>query len=268
MFWGNKIRIIAFVAAGFFILTGTYNAVVINSESDMSSDVKFVKRLDEVYGITVAGREVATTVTWQKLTPPIPTKKIITKKHEIIQTVSKIESSTTSASEENIPEAAVQEQLYLTLIQVINVEKWPKGVKEDQYGGSLITNNGVIEELNVFLPEGLGLDISFAEMVGNVFEYDLNGELFSGMIYQADQHAYLVTLTNGPLEGTRLRFSNKAAMEAEQAQQHLAENNVDMSQFGNGDDVSPEAMLQNDLRMQEEAVRAQELNSAQPEQIY
>jgi hypothetical protein len=81
--------------------------------------------------------------------------------------------------------------------------------------------------LNVSLPNGEGLSVSFSEMTGNVFEYDFEGELYSGMMYQADQSSYIVTLTNGPLEGTRLKFNGELSLEdqiqAEESQRSLAE---------------------------------------------
>ena len=54
----------------FFVVTGTYNAIVINSESHLSgADMRFVKRLDELNGIVEPGRLVATGIHWQKLEP-------------------------------------------------------------------------------------------------------------------------------------------------------------------------------------------------------
>jgi hypothetical protein len=79
----------------------------------------------------------------------------------------------------------------------------------------------------VSLPNGEGLDVSFSEMTGNVFEYDVDGEVYSGMMYQVDQHAYMVTLTNGPLEGTRLRFSSTQSLED---QPQAIENNSSFDQ--------------------------------------
>lgn len=264
-----------FALAGLFVLTGTYNAVVINSESQLSgSDIKFVKRLDEVYGVTVAGREVAASVQWQKLSP----SQIITKSAPIIQTVRKVDaSSVTPSAVESIPAAAVQEELTLSLVEVINQKKWQNGVPAGQFNGSLSTNNGVIENLAVSLPNGEGVSVSFSEMTGNVFEYDLNGELYSGMMYQVDQHAYMVTLTNGPLEGTRLRFSSQSpADEQAQTQEALAESNIEVGNFGQEPEVapqveagpemvqaqelSPEQLVQNDQRMQQEAEQAQSFN--------
>ena len=272
----NKNKFIALTLATLFVATGTYNAVVINSESLLSgTEVKFVKRLDEVYGVTVPGREVAASVTWQKLGPSKIAKR---QKEEIIQAVKVVDAAPeASASDEPIPAAAaVQEDLTLSLVEVINPKKWQNGLPNTQFAGSLTANNGVIEELNVSLPNGEGVSVSFSEMTGNVFEYDINGELYSGMMYQVDQYAYMVTLTNGPLEGTRLRFSTQSTEVIQQeTQQYLADNNnVEVGSFGNNAEqfgntdaayaeaqgLNPEQMVQNDQQMQQEAVQAQSFN--------
>ena len=242
----NKNKTLAFAIAGLFALTGTYNAVVINSQSDMTNiDMKFVKRLDEVYGVTVAGRDVAASVKWQKLS----NNKILAKN------IPKVDASSVTASAvESIPAASVQEELTLSLVEVVNQKKWQQGLLAEQFNGSLTTNNGVIENLAVSLPNGEGVSVSFSEMTGNVFEYDLNGELYSGMMYQVDQSAYMVTLTNGPLEGTRLRFSSQSPAEEQiQTQQTLAENNIEVGTFGSepvqAQEVASE-MVQNDQQVQ------------------
>jgi hypothetical protein len=257
MNWGNT-KTIALMVIGLFVLTGTYNAIVINSESHLAqSKTKFVKRLDESYGVTVAGREVAAAVTWQKLSAP----KIVAQESALIAAPTvKTESTLNEDTSSNIPEAAVQEQLNLSLVEVMNPAKWKDGLKTEQFYGTLTTNSGVIEDLNVTLPDGQGVAVSFTEMTGNVFEYDLNGEVFSGMMYQVDQNAYMVNLTNGPLEGTRLRFSSQAPAEQQyEAQQYLAENNVEVGSFGS-EEIAPDTMLQTDQQMQEEAMQAQTFN--------
>jgi hypothetical protein len=265
MNWLKNKKTLASFVAGLFVLTGTYNAVVINSESHISSDVKFVKRLDEVYGVTVAGREVAATIQWQKIAPApvVVPKKII--KPEVV--VAKKETTPTPEPEVTIPAAAVQEEISLSLVEVINPNKWKQGLAAAQFNGTLSANDGVIEDLNVSLPNGQGIAVSFTEMRGNVFEYDLDGELYSGMLYQVDQNAYMVTLTNGPLQDTRLRFSTQSpAEEQHQTQQYLAENNVEAGNFGNDQyqaqvqELSPEEMMANDQRMQQEAMQAQSFN--------
>lgn len=294
MNWGkNRNKFFAFTFTAFFVVTGTYNAVVINSESHLTgSEVKFVKRLDEIYGVTVQGREVANSVSWQKLAsaPKLALRK------EIIQTVSnKVAAPETSVPDESIPVAAVQEDLTLSLVEVINQKKWQNGLPNTQFSGSLVANNGVIEELSVALPNGEGVSVSFSEMTGNVFEYDLNGELYSGMMYQVDQYAYMVTLTNGPLEGTRLRFSAQSAESQQQdIQNSLAASDVEVGQFGNNaeqygnngeqygnnsdqldainlaqnqvnqdiqaQEINQQDLIQNDQAMQQQAMEAQGYN--------
>lgn len=198
------------MAAMFCTCMGIYNSVVINSESIIASqDMKFVKRLDEAYGVVEPGRMVAASKEWRKLEPP---KVKVTK--PIVQKVQRVEAAPSVSPVEPGPVvAAVQEELNLNLVEVVNPKKWKSGVAAGQFGGSLITANGIIESLDVMLPDHEGISVLFSEMNGNVFEYDMNGNVFSGMMYQVDQNSYMVTLTNGPLEGTRLRFSNLATNE-------------------------------------------------------
>lgn len=223
----------AFSVAALFLATGTYNAIVINSHSSLNDGhARFVKRLDEVNGVVIEGRKVASSVKWQKLNPAkvsITSKKVISDK--IV--------TETSAPVESIPAALVQEELSLSLVEVMNGKKWQNGLGTSDFSGSLQANAGVIEELHVSLPNGEGISVSFSEMTGNVFDYEMNGEKFSGMMYQVDQHAYMITLTNGPLEGTRMRFSSENTIEQQDnVQKTLAENNIEVGSFGEGTPAS------------------------------
>lgn len=242
---------VAILAVSLFVVTGTYNAVVINSESHLaSSDLKFVKRLDEVYGVTVAGRDAAS-IHWQKLPGQQFVQQQVVHQRPVVQAVSVSYSAPETQSFNDAPTAAaVQEELSLNLVEVINSRKWQNGLNNTQFSGSLSTNNGTIESLNVSLPNGEGVSVSFSEMTGNVFEYDLDGEVYSGMMYQVDQSSYMVTMSNGPLEGTRLRFASDApAEQQEQTEAQLAENNVEVGQFGN-DAESYDKQVEADEAMQ------------------
>jgi hypothetical protein len=275
----QKTKLISFVAAGLFVLTGTYNSVVINSESQINgSGAKFVKRLDELYGVTVPGREVAASVSWQKL--PQSPKALPKKVYDTVSVKASSQSSGDSGGSAPAPQAAVQEELSLSLVEVINPKKWQQGLTNSQFSGSLSTNSGVIEDLSVALPNGENVSVSFSEMNGNVFEYDMNGDLYSGMMYQVDQNSYMVTLTNGPLEGTRLRFTNQEAQAEQQqiAQETLAETNVDpgtfgqesveqteqsMNQYQAQEITTPEQMNQADQMLQQQAMETQGYQPAQ-----
>lgn len=247
----KKNKTIALATFGLFVLVGCYNALVINSESHLTgSDAKFVKRLDEVYGVTVEGRKIAAENTWQKLAP---SKIAPSKASAAVVAAAKTESAPVPTAAEVIESAVVQESLSLTLVEVINPKKWAQGLMNSQFSGNLASNEGVIESLSVSLPNGEGLTVSFSEMTGNVFEYTMNGENYSGMMYQVDQHAYMVTLTNGPLEGTRLRFSTETpAVEQQQVQERLADNNnMEIGTFGEA--TSEEAF---DASAQQEGMQA------------
>lgn len=254
MAWNKKNKFMALSLATLFIATGTYNAVVINSDSNLNEkETRFVKRLDEMYGVTIEGRKIATATTWEKLEPAKVAKPVA--KVETPAVVETVKPATSLAEQSSF----IKEQLTLSLVEVINPKKWQKGVSPESFSGSLMANSGVIEELTVSLPDGEGVSVSFSEMSGNVFDYDLNGESFSGMMYQVDQHSYMVTFTNGPLEGTRLRFSSQDPGQQQiQIQNTLADNNVQVGNFG---EASPlESQLGNDVEIQPESSQAQGFN--------
>ncbi len=234
MNWLYKKRMLSFLAMLFFVVTGTYNAIVISSESHLNgADMRFVKRLDELNGIIEPGRLVATGVNWQKL-GPTQTVSQNAFQAPVVQTVSTVASSSGDAGPvQEAPGAAVTEELNLNLIEVINPKKWQNGLPADQYSGSLATSNGAIDSLNVSLPNGEGMTVSFSEMNGNVFEYDIDGQVYSGMLYQVDQTSYMVTLTNGPLEGTRLRFVGEPTQEQVAATEQIQTGNVGSDEYGN-----------------------------------
>jgi hypothetical protein len=271
----NKNKFLSVLAIGLFVATGTYNAIVINSESYLT-DVTFVKRLDELYGITKPGREVAASIQWQKLTPTHIAAAA--PKAQLQQAPSPV--SAEAVQEAITTTAAVQEELNLHLTEVINPKKYTKGITSTQFSGALQTNNGVIDSLNVSLPNGEGLSVSFSEMAGNVFEYDIDGNLYSGMMYQVDSNAYMVTLTNGPLEGTRLKFSPEAQVEQVQPDMPSAEvasSDVPTETFQeelkvasgaeevasqdvNLQEVNADALSENDKLMQQQSAEAQSFN--------
>lgn len=223
---------------GFFALVGvgTYNALVINSTSGTYVSGHF-KRIDEVLGEVKAGRTIAVEARWQKIGAHTPVKVRDVAVAQDISIVSQAVTVNTPA-----PEAFIQETLELKLAEVANPRTWKEPLKTSQFNGSITTNNGVIESLNVSLPGFENISVSFAELAGNVFEYEYQGQVYSGLMYQVDSSSFMVTLTHGPLEGTRLRFNSGAqepAVEQEMNQQFLAEtHNVQPGSFGS-EEVQP-----------------------------
>lgn len=195
-----------------FTAAGVYNSVVIESHSTLdSSHHSLVKRLD-VNGMNRPARMVASTPKWKKLAAIAPQKQ-----------VAQITKSIEAAPEK------VTEDLNLSLIEVINPEKFKEGLAATDFSGILTTNGSQIETLDISLPQGLGISISYSEINGNVFEYENDGQTFSGMLYQVDQNAYMVSFTAGSLAGTRLRFQATSAVE-EVMNEDVAQ--MDIGQFG------------------------------------
>jgi hypothetical protein len=246
MNWLYKKRTLSFLAMLFFVVTGTYNAIVITSESHLNgADMRFVKRLDEMNGIVEPGRLVATGIQWQKLSP-VQTIAQDAFRAPVVQQINTVSSSPVADNNlqpQETPNAAVTEELNLNLVEVINPKKWQNGLPSDQFTGSLTTSNGSIDSLNVTLPNSEGVTVSFSEMNGNVFEYDIDGEVYSGMLYQVDQTAYMITLTNGPLEGTRLRFVGEPSQEQIAANEQVTTGNTGNDEFGNPSE-QPEQTVQ------------------------
>jgi hypothetical protein len=256
----HKKKTFGIIAGVLFTFAGTYNAVVINSDSSISSaDLKFVKRLDEVYGVVTPGRMVAASVSWQKLPQP-QSRPALAQLPSVIQSVSKSEAAPVAIESAKEAVAAVQEDLNLNLVEVINPTKFQQGLKAGDFNGNLVTNNGIIESLSVALPNGEGVSVSFSEMTGNVFEYDFNGELYSGMMYQVDQFSYMVTLTNGPLEGTRLRFSQSAPEQQQEETQNYLSENYGMNVGDFGSEMAPEVASQS-FENPDQALQAQTMQS-------
>jgi hypothetical protein len=228
---------------------GTYNAVVINTHSHLTSKTAaFEAELDEL----PTGRIVAQETRWKKIS-----------QEEIAQTASQV-----SLAEMEMPkvapaaEAAIKDELNLELIEVSNPKKWKAGLSRSEFEGSLSTSDGVINSFEVSLPSGEMVSVEFVEMNGNVFHYDLDGQIYNAMIFQADQHTYMVSFSDGPLEGTRLRFSSPATEEQLAIQQELSENhNVEVGNFGV---AQPEAEPTREAEVVEfQSVQAQSFNMNQ-----
>jgi hypothetical protein len=181
-----------------FVVTGTYNSIMVNSDEFMEGDnVQFIKRLDEVNGVVQVGRRLANQTEWVKLVSKSPKLAVAR--------ASESSSPADASAPAPVSVAAITKELNLELTEVFNAKKYPQGTKD--FKGSLAARDGVLESIEVSLPEGESFQVAFSEMTGNVFTYDIDGQELSGMMYQMDENAYMITLTNGPFEGTRLKFS-------------------------------------------------------------
>lgn len=192
---------------------GTYNAVFMSSLDFMSdSEIKFAKRLDEMNGRIVAAQ--APYKEWAGLIQP---KVEVKKPLKIVKKVMKVSSKKKNEIKKEVnvekyaettpkAEPAINTSLDLQLVELFNVKKYQKPLSPSDFKGELFTANGVIENLNVQLPNNEAIDISYAELSGNVFSYEYDSQKYSGMMYEVGKGTFMVTLTNGPFAGTRMKF--------------------------------------------------------------
>jgi|GEM_PF-5822109 len=108
--------------------------------------------------------------------------------------------------------AHIQDSLDLKLVEFFNSKHFDKVLKGREIEGYLEANNGVIESMEIILPDNHEIIVEQTQMNGNIFTYHHEGELYSGLIYQSGNKNYSVSLINGPYQGSKMRFA-KASRE-------------------------------------------------------
>lgn len=136
-------------------------------------------------------------------------------------------------------EAYIQESLSLELTEYYNPKKYSTlvkaGASELSVSGSLEAANGVVEKIDVTLPDGESIFVEYGEMMQNTFKYKTaNGESARGVIYKLDANNYMVSLEDGPNAGTRMKFKNTTEADADydQADHKIVEASIAATEKG------------------------------------
>lgn len=216
------------IGAGLFGLASmaTYS---IKSEDFMNdNEIKFVKRIDELNGHMV--RSVASL----KPMNLFKEDKKVEIKPQMINAKPALSFKAPVATLErgsmikadNAPKvkAAISLDLDCALTEVYSPKKYKNALTKNQFEGSLRTANGVIESLEVRLPNNEVISIDNSKMVGNLFSYNLNGEKFNGMIFTTDNKNFMVSLTDGPFADTRFKFETNNQEETNNETDNVAMN--------------------------------------------
>ena len=132
-------------------------------------------------------------------------KKIVKKKVVAKKRVVKTKAKAVSTKSKRFA-AVITQDLELDLVEVFNSKLFKAGLSKDDFSGKVYASNGVIESLEVSLPDNQSIEVGYAEMAGNVFNYEIDGQSYSGMMYEVKKGQYMVTLANGPYQGTRMKF--------------------------------------------------------------
>lgn len=107
----------------------------------------------------------------------------------------------------NEPMSIIQDDLNMEVVEFFNGKKYKKLLNSKQISGSLYAYEGMIDSLVVDLPKGERIDISYAEIHGNSFQYQgVDGGDYNGIIYETEKNTYIVTLNDGPHAGSRIKF--------------------------------------------------------------
>lgn len=196
------------VGAGSLFLMGSFNSIVVDKATFLKNDlnIRFAKRLDDMNGKVVIGRMAASVSKFRapkasrarKEQIRIKAEKVVDKK-EVTKTAARI-----------VPEPAITEAPGLELTGGLYDSKPLKEGKG--YFGSATVIDGVIEEIDVTLPDGKKFTVHTNErMVGNVFQYEDSEtrEMRSGLFYEVKKGQYMITLTDDTnFSGLRLEFKS------------------------------------------------------------
>jgi ribosomal protein L35 len=126
----------------------------------------------------------------------------------------------------------ITESLNLNLSELYNSSKFKRVLRADEVEGNLIASEGTIESLEVAFPDGEVIEISMSKLNGSMFNYRYDGEIYSGLFYQIQNNSYMITLSNGPFKGTRMKFEKEKdqyAHDQEQVREQVAANNAGFS---------------------------------------
>ena len=108
--------------------------------------------------------------------------------------------------------AYIQDDISLNLIEYYNPNKFSTilkvGDNSSPVNGVLEAANGVVEKIDITLPDGESLFVEYGEMKENRFTYTVHGEKLRGIIYKVDAKTYMVSLDEGPHAGTRMKFAD------------------------------------------------------------
>ena len=202
-----------------FTVLGVMNSIIVDKRVFLNNDlnIKFAKRLDDISGEFVVGRTAASIPQWSAVDSIAPAKVIPKKKAKskhAIQIAQKVKTISSAPVASNAPRPAVENTPDLELTGgFYNKQPMKNGAG---FKGSARVTNGVIEGLDVTLPDGNTFSIDINErMIGNVFKYEDSEtrELKSGLFYKVRQGSYMLTLTDdSKYNGMRLEFKSQNAI--------------------------------------------------------
>ncbi|MFZ4712850.1 MAG: hypothetical protein ACOYL6_04010 [Bacteriovoracaceae bacterium] len=211
-----------------FLALATYSNLSINSDDFMNdNEIRFVKNMNGLTGTTV--RAVASLKPLNLFGDEHKDKK--TKAHPFRGFVNKMGKAITNRvaalkTDPNCAPAVIGGELDLNLSELYSPNPKLAGVSKEKLNGSLSANNGVIDSMDVILPNGESIALNSIRMCGNLFTVEISSEKYTGMIFTTDNKSYMVSLTSTSsttsnevsLNGMRMKFEANQAVDETPAQ--------------------------------------------------
>lgn len=133
----------------------------------------------------------------------------------------KVEPELNTVSIEQKP--VIEEDLSLNLVEFFDPKTNDGVLGSQQVRGRLNVVQGQIQELSFDLAHGPRVSLSSSSFQGNNFRYTYEGREHRGMIYPLNKNEYMVTLSDGPLSGARLKYFVENEVQDYQADVEIAQ---------------------------------------------
>lgn len=189
--------------------SGVYNTLEMNSKEflnfGMKNQTEVIEFSSEEFDLEVEKKsyqfEKSNVLNFKREAPQF-------KKVDLPKAVKTVENNDIANDEP----AYIQEDISLHLIEYYNPNKFSTilkvGDNTSPVNGVLEAANGVVEKIDITLPDGESLFVEYGEMKENRFTYTAHGEKLRGIIYKVDAKTYMVSLDEGPHAGTRMKFQD------------------------------------------------------------
>lgn len=191
------------IAFSIFLISGIYNTFIVDFSVDTDSF--------NAYKFSIKNTKYKKIVSYASTRKRSLARANYSKKRKVI-----VKKATENSRQEISPvnqRAHIQDEIDLVLKEFFNPKLYKKVLSSNDAEGSLRAKDGIIESFEIALPNGEQVTGQFSEMNGNVFTYDHEGVMFSGLIYQSGNNAYSVSLVNGPLKGSKMKFVTAESLE-------------------------------------------------------
>lgn len=194
------------VLATAVLLNGFFNSSEMENKALATLDAQSIKRIDELNGDFQRGERRFIEVEAPKAEKVEEVIVVEVEKTEVKKEVKRV------IREYKLTEPAIRNDVDLQLVEYYNPNGAGKVLYQDQIEGQLVVRSGEITDLSFSLDEDSQVRLDSDEFKGNNFSYYAEGERFEGQVYPISRTSYMLTLTNGPHSGVRMKFQDPSSI--------------------------------------------------------